>query len=69
MSVEATPEPLPSGRLNRAETVAWYGVAAVTYVGAAVFEKGLLNWLIGPAWLVAVVTFGPPAVDRLRRRR
>ncbi len=69
MSVEGTPEQLPSRRLSRGETVAWYGVAAVTYVGAAVFEKGLLNWLIGPAWLVGVVTFGPAAVDRLRRRR
>jgi hypothetical protein len=46
----------------------WYLVAAVTYIAAAIAEKGLLNWLVGPAWLVAVVTFGPVAADRLRRR-
>jgi len=69
MSVEGGPEQLPSRQLSRGETVTWYGVAAVTYVGAATFEKGLLNWIIGPAWLVAVVTLGPAAVGRLRRRR
>lgn len=46
----------------------WYLVAAVSYVAASVLEKGLLNWLIGPAWLVAVVTFGPLAGDRILRR-
>lgn len=55
--------------LTARATAAWYAVAAVTYIGAATFEKGLLNWLIGPAWLVAVVTFGPLAVERTRRRR
>ena len=55
-------------RLSRREEAGWYLVAAVTYVGASLLEKGLLNWLIGPGWLVAVVTFGPVAVDRLRRR-
>jgi len=49
--------------------VAWYLVAAVTYVAASLLEKGLLNWFIGPAWLVAVVTFGPLAADRILRRR
>ena len=50
-------------------TAIWYAVAGITYVGAATIEKGLLNWLIGPAWLVAVVTFGPLVLDRSRRRR
>ena len=47
----------------------WYLVAAVTYVGASLAEKALLNWFVGPIWLVAVVTVGPLAVDRVRRRR
>jgi len=50
------------------ETALWYGLAGVTYIGASTFEKGLLNWLIGPAWLVAIVWGGPALVDRLRGR-
>jgi len=68
MSVEGGPEQLTSRQLSRAETAAWYGIAAVTYVAAAIFEKGLLNWLIGPAWLIAIVCVGPAAFDRVRRR-
>ena len=58
-------------RLSVREEAVWYAVATVTYITAAIFEKGLLNWLVGPLWLVAVVSFGPVAVDRLglRRRR
>ena len=55
--------------LSGREEALWYLVAGVTYVGASLFQKGLLNWLIGPVWLVAVVTLGPLAADRLRRRR
>ena len=55
-------------QLSGREEAVWYLVAAVTYVGASLLEKGLLNWLIGPVWLVAVVTFGPVLADRLRRR-
>jgi len=63
------PDGLRARRLSAGETAAWYALAAVTYIGAAILEKGLLNWLIGPAWLVAVITFGPAALDRVRRRR
>ena len=56
-------------RLGTTETALWYGVALVTYVGASIFEKALLNWIVGPLWLVAVVVYGPRAVDRLRGRR
>ncbi len=54
--------------LSRREEAGWYLVAAATYIGASLWQKGLLNWLIGPVWLVAVVTFGPLLLDRLRRR-
>ncbi len=47
----------------------WYLVAAISYVGASLVEKSLLNWLVGPAWLVAVITLGPLAADRVLRRR
>jgi energy-converting hydrogenase Eha subunit G len=55
-------------RLSRREAALWYGLAGVTYVGASLAEKFLLNWFIGPLWLVAVVGAGPALVDRVRRR-
>lgn len=54
--------------VSRAELAAWYAVAFVTYVGAATFEKGLLNWIVGPAWVVTFVSCGPALTGRLRRR-
>jgi hypothetical protein len=56
-------------RLGPGETVLWYGLAGVSYVGLSIFHKFLLNWLIGPLWLVAFVWLGPELVDRVRRRR
>jgi hypothetical protein len=56
-------------RLSTAETVFWYGFAFVTYVGASLVHKGLLNWIVGPLWLVAVAVVGPALVDRVRGRR
>jgi hypothetical protein len=55
--------------LSAWETAWWYGLAGVTYVAASIMEKGLLNWIIGPGWLVAVVMAGPALVDRVRGRR
>lgn len=57
-----------SRRLSRWETVFWYFVAAVSYIAVSLLQKGLLNWVVGPLWLVAVVVFGPAVVDRVRRR-
>jgi hypothetical protein len=54
--------------LNLRETWFWYVFAGVTYIGASLAQKGLLNWFVGPAWLVAVVWFGPLLVDRIRGR-
>ncbi len=56
-------------RLGSGETAFWYGLAGVSYVGLSIFHKFLLNWLIGPLWLVAFVWLGPALVDRVRRRR
>jgi hypothetical protein len=56
-------------RLSITETAVWYGIAFVTYVAASIFEKGLLNWIVGPLWLVGVVVYGPRAYDRVRGRR
>lgn len=48
--------------------VALYLLAAVTYIGFGMFHKFLLNWIIGPLWLIAVVWLVPMAVDGIRRR-
>ncbi len=56
-------------RLGGRETAIWYLIAAVTYVGASIAHKGVLNWIIGPAWLVLTVWWGPILLDTLRGRR
>jgi len=58
-----------SRRLRGAEEWLWYVVAALSYIVAGIWQKGLLNWFVGPAWVVAVITLGPILSDRLRRRR
>ena len=42
-------------------------VAAVTYIGAGLIQKGLLNWFVGPVWVVTVVVGGPWLFDRARQ--
>lgn len=58
-SFEETPDRLDGISVSRRALACWYVLAFVTYVVCATFEKGLLNWIVGPAWLVVVVTFGP----------
>ena len=50
------------------EQAVWYVVAAVTYIGVGIYHKGLLNWIVGPAWLVAVVVVGPWVTDQIGAR-
>ena len=42
---------------------AWYVVAAITYIAAGSTHKALLTWLVGPAWVVGTLWFGPVLVD------
>ncbi len=61
-----------SRRLAGPEEWFWYVVAAVSYILLGIWHKFLLNWFVGPVWLVAVVVIGPAVWDRirgLRRRR
>ena len=44
----------------------WYVVAAVSYILAGIWNKWLLNWLLGPIWLVGVICLGPPMATWLR---
>lgn len=54
-----------SRRLVGAEEWFWYVAAAVTYIGLGIWHKWLLNWFIGPAWLIAFIVVGPWVTDRL----
>lgn len=65
---EETVDHLGARRLSLGETWFWYVVAAASYVGASLFHKFLLNWIIGPLWLVLVVWLGPTLTGRFRRR-
>jgi energy-converting hydrogenase Eha subunit G len=57
-----------TGRLSGPQEWGWYLFAGVTYIAAGIWQKGLLNWFVGPAWLVVVIVVGPPLLDRLRGR-
>lgn len=61
----APPDFHGSRRLVGAEEWFWYLVAAVSYILLGIWHKWLLNWFVGPVWLVAIVVIGPWATDRL----
>ncbi len=54
---------------GKVEEALWYGIAFVSYVVLAIWHKWLLNWFVGPLWLVATVWVGPLVVRRLPWRR
>ena len=45
-----------------------YLSAAVSYISLSIYNKWLLDWIIGPLWLVAWV-WGLPAIVKLIRRQ
>ena len=45
-----------------------YASAAITYITLSIYNKWLLDWIIGPFWLVAWV-WGLPALVKLVRRQ
>jgi hypothetical protein len=57
-----------SRRLTGKEEWFWYIAAAVSYIVCGIWQKFLLNWFIGPLWLVAFVVMGPAVWDRIRGR-
>ena len=54
--------------VQRRVELALYLAAGVTYVGFGMFHKFLLNWIIGPVWLVAWVWLVPALIEAVRRR-
>jgi hypothetical protein len=58
-----------SRRLRSTEQWVWTLIAGVTFIIAGIYQKFLLNWIVGPIWLVAWVVVGPVLWDRIRRGR
>jgi hypothetical protein len=56
------------GRLSPGVELAWYVLAGVTYIAAGSVHKVLLTWLVGPAWVVVWLWFGPAVLDLHRLR-
>ena len=54
-----------SRRLGGAEEWTWYLIAAMTYITLGIWHKWILNWFVGPLWLVTIVVVGPWLTDRL----
>lgn len=50
-------------RLSPGTELAWYVAAGVSYIAAGSVHKVLLTWLVGPAWVVATLWFGPVVFD------
>jgi hypothetical protein len=45
-----------------------YATAAITYIALSISQKWLLNWVLGPLWLLLWV-WGLPALWKLIRRQ
>jgi len=54
-----------SRRLVGKEEWFWYLAAAISYITLGIWHKWLLNWFVGPVWLVAIVVIGPWLTDRV----
>ena len=54
-----------SRRLVGVEEWFWYVSAALSYIALGIWHKWLLNWFVGPVWLVAFVVIGPWFTDRV----
>ncbi len=54
-----------SRRLVGFEEWFWYVLAGVTYIVLGIWHKWLLNWFVGPAWLVVFIVVGPWLTDRI----
>jgi hypothetical protein len=57
-----------SRRLGGKEEWFWYLTAAVSYITVSIWHKFLLNWFVGPLWLVVWIVVGPAVWDRIRGR-
>ena len=63
--VDVAPDFRGSRRLVGAEEWFWYLAAAISYILLGIWHKWLLNWFVGPVWLVAIIVIGPWLTDRV----
>jgi hypothetical protein len=57
-----------SGRTQRYVDIFLYTTAAVSYIALSIYNKWLLDWIVGPFWLLAWV-WGLPALVKLVRHQ
>lgn len=55
--------------LSRRAEIALYASAAVSYITTGLFYKGVLNWIVGPLWLVVWVETGSRLATAVADRR
>lgn len=60
------PSTRPALEMGVAEELVWCVLAGVSYIGVSVVHKFLLNWIIGPLWLVGVMVVGPAITAAIR---
>lgn len=71
----SSPLPAPTGRpsdppwYTRRTELVLYVLAGTSYVAFGIFHKFLLNWIVGPIWLVAWIWAVPAIIERIRRAR
>jgi hypothetical protein len=63
-----TTSPPANGTTSKYVDFFLYASAAITYITLSIYNKWLLDWIIGPFWLVAWV-WGLPALVKLVRRQ
>jgi hypothetical protein len=69
MSEPLRPAPPPApGTPSKYVDFFLYASAAVTYITLSIYNKWLLDWIVGPLWLFAWV-WGLPALVKLVRRQ
>lgn len=69
MSEPSRPAPSPApGAPSKYVDLFLYASAAITYVSLSIYNKWLLDWIVGPLWLVAWV-WGLPALWNLVHRQ
>ena len=54
MPAQSKPSAIPPKNPPKYVDVLLYASAAVSYIGLSIYNKWLLDWIVGPLWLVAL---------------
>ena len=64
------PPKKPFRKLFSRDELGYYGIAALIYIGLGLlFQNAVLNFVVGPLFIVAWMWFIPPLVKKWRGRR